>query len=58
MTNLFKKIYSINKEKSSEVIKVKNKYFIAEIKDIIETNKGPMNDKDVLKMLLKCPNKL
>ena len=32
--NLFKKIYSIKNEKSPEVLKIDNKYFLAEIKSI------------------------
>jgi len=48
--NLFKKIYSIKNEKSPEVLKVDNKYFLAEIKSI-EKNNRPMDDPDVLKMI-------
>ena len=48
--NLFKKIYSIKNEKSPEVLKVDNKYFLAEIKSI-EKNNRPMNDPDVLKTI-------
>ena len=48
--NLFKKIYSIKNEKSPEVLKVDNKYFLAEIKSIQRNNK-PMNDPDVLKTI-------
>jgi peptidyl-prolyl cis-trans isomerase D len=48
--NLFKKIYAIKNEKSPEVLKVDNKYFLAEIKSI-EKNNRPMNDPDVLKTI-------
>ena len=45
--DLFKKIYTIKKEKSPEIIKIKNKYFLAEIKSI-KINNRPMNDPEVL----------
>jgi peptidyl-prolyl cis-trans isomerase D len=48
--NLFKKIYAIKNEKSPEVLKVDNKYFLAEIKSI-ERNNRPIDDPDVLKMI-------
>ena len=48
--NLFKKIYLIKNEKTPEVLKVDNKYFLAEIKSIKKNNK-PMNHPDVLKMI-------
>ena len=48
--NLFKKIYLIKKEKSPEVLKVDNKYFLAEIKSI-ERNNRPLTDPDVLKTI-------
>ena len=48
--NLFKKIYLIKNEKSPEVIKVDNKYFLAEIKSIESINKS-MNNPDVLKII-------
>jgi peptidyl-prolyl cis-trans isomerase D len=48
--NLFKKIYSIKNEKSPEVLKVDNKYFLAEIKSI-ERNSRPMDNPDVLKTI-------
>ena len=48
--NLFKKIYLIKNEKTPEVLKVDNKYFLAEIKSIKRNNK-PMNHPDVLKMI-------
>ena len=48
--NLFKKIYVIKNEKTPEVIKVENKYFLSEIKSIQKTNR-PMNDPEVLKAL-------
>jgi len=48
--NLFKKIYVIKNEKSPEVLKVDNKYFLAEIKSI-EKNNRPIDDPDVLKAI-------
>ncbi len=48
--NLFKKIYSIKNEKTPEVLKVDNKYFLAEIKSI-EKNNRPIDDPDVLKTI-------
>ncbi len=48
--NLFKKIYVIKNEKSPEVLKVDNKYFLAEIKSI-EKNNRSINDPDVLKAI-------
>jgi len=48
--SLFKKIYVIKNEKSPEIFKVDNKYFLAEIKSIEKNNK-PMNDPDVLKTI-------
>jgi len=48
--NLFKKIYAIKNKKSPEVLKIDNKYFLAEIKSI-EKNNRPMNDPDVLKTI-------
>ena len=48
--NLFNKIYFINKEKIPEIIKVNNKYFLAEIKLIVRNNK-PINDPEVQKVL-------
>ena len=48
--DLFKKIYTIKKEKSPEIIKIKNKYFLAEIKSI-KINNRPMNDPEVLKTI-------
>ena len=48
--NLFKKIYSIKNEKSPEVLKIDNKYFLAEIK-FIERNKMTMDNPDVLKLI-------
>ena len=48
--NLFKKIYSIKNKKSPRVLKVDNKYFLAEIKSIEKNNK-PMNNPDVLKTI-------
>ena len=58
--NLFKKIYSIKNEKTPEVLKVDNKYYLAEIKSIKKNNR-PMNDPDVLKTInaqLKFQNKI
>ena len=48
--NLFKKIFLIKKEKTPEIIKVDNKYFLSEIKSIERDNKS-MNDPDVLEAL-------
>ena len=48
--NLFKKIYFIKKVKIPEVIKVDNKYFLTEIKSVIE-NYISINDLDVQKSL-------
>ena len=48
--SLFKKIYVIKNEKSPEILKVDNKYFLAEIKSI-ERNNRPINDPDVLKTI-------
>ena len=48
--NLFKKIYLIKNVKTPEVLKVDNKYFLAEIKSI-KRNDKPMNHPDVLKMI-------
>ena len=48
--NLFKKIYLIKKEKLPEVIKIGNKYFLAEIKSIEKKNR-PINDPNVLKTI-------
>ena len=48
--SLFKKIYVIKNEKSPEILKVDNKYFLAEIKSIEKNNK-PMNDPNVLKTI-------
>jgi len=48
--SLFKKIYAIKNEKLPEILKVDNKYFLAEIKSI-EKNNRSMNDPDVLKII-------
>ena len=48
--NLFKKIYIIKNEKTPEIIKADNKYFLAEIKTIDRNNKT-MNDPEVLQAL-------
>ena len=48
--DLFKKIYSIKKEKSPEVLKVDDKYFLAEIVSI-EKNIRPLSDPKVLKTI-------
>ena len=47
---LFNKIYFINNEKKPEIIKVNNKYFLAEIK-LVERNNKPINDPEVQKIL-------
>ena len=48
--NLFKKIYLIKNEKMPEVLKVDNKYYLAEIKSI-ERNNLPITDSNVLKTI-------
>jgi peptidyl-prolyl cis-trans isomerase D len=48
--NLFKKIFSLKNQESPEVIKVDNKYFLAEIK-FIEKNNKSIEDPDVLKAI-------
>ena len=48
--NIFNKIYSIKNEKLPEVIKIENKFFLAEIKSVTQSTKS-MNDPDVLKAL-------
>ena len=48
--NLFKKIYGIKDQKSPEVIKINNKYFLAEIKST-EKNIKPINNSSVLKAI-------
>ena len=48
--NLFKKIYLIKNEKIPEVLKVDNKYYLAEIKSI-ELNNLPITDSNVLKTI-------
>ena len=48
--NLFKKIYNIKTPQSPEVINLKSKYYLAEIKDEEKKNR-PMNDPEVLKAL-------
>ena len=48
--NLFNLEPSIKNEKTPEVLKVDNKYFLAEIKSIKKNDK-PMNHPDVLKMI-------
>ena len=48
--NLFKKIYLIKNEKMPEVLKVDNKYFLAEIKSI-ERNNLPITNATVLKTI-------
>jgi len=48
--NIFNKIYSIKNEKLPEVIKIENKFFLAEIKSVKQITKS-MNDPDVLKTL-------
>ena len=48
--NLFKKIYSIKKEKAPEVLKIDNKYFLAEINSIKKEIRS-INDPNVLKSI-------
>ena len=48
--DLFKKIYTIKNDKTPEIIKNDNKYFLAEIKSIVKKNK-PIDNSDVLKAL-------
>jgi len=48
--DLFKKIYTIKNKKVPNVLKNKNRYFLAEIKSIQKNNKS-MNDPDVLEAL-------
>jgi len=48
--SLFKKVYVIKNEKSPVVLKIDNKYFLAEIKSIEKNNKS-INDPDVLKTI-------
>ena len=48
--SLFKKIYSIKNKNTPTVIKINNKYFLAEIKSIEKTNK-PIDDPDVFKAI-------
>ncbi len=47
---LFKKIYMISLEKTPEILKVDNKYFLAEVKSIKENAKS-LEDPDVLKII-------
>ena len=47
---LFNKIYNIQSTKAPEIINLKGKYYLAEIKDIEKINK-PMNDPEVLEAL-------
>jgi len=48
--NLFKKIYNIKNAQSPEVINIKGKYYLAEIKDIEKKNRT-MDDPEVLEAL-------
>ena len=48
--NLFKKIYFFKNKKTPEIIKVDNKYFLAQIKSI-QKNIKPLNNPEVLKVL-------
>ena len=48
--NLFKKIYPIKNEKIPKILKVDNKYYLAEIKSI-ELNNLPITDSNVLKTI-------
>ena len=47
---LFNKIYSIKNKNMPEIIKINNKFYLAEIKSIITNNKS-INDPDVQKIL-------
>ena len=47
---LFQKINSIQNEKSPQILKIKNKYFIAEI-ETVERKKKSLDNPDVLKIL-------
>ena len=47
---LFKKIYSIKNIKSPEIIKIKNKYFLAEVESV-QKNEKTIKDPDVLKAI-------
>ncbi len=47
---LFKKIYAIKNQKFPEIIKIEDKYFLAEIKSI-KTNNRSMDDPSVLKAI-------
>ena len=47
---LFQKVYSIQKENTPEVVKIDNKYFLAEVKSIKKEIKS-INDPDVLKSI-------
>ena len=47
---LFKKIFNLKKEKSPEVIKIENKYYLAEIKSISIKDRS-IEDSHVLKMI-------
>ena len=48
--NLFKRIYNLKIPQSPEIINVKSKYYLAEIKNIEKKNR-PMNDPEVLEAL-------
>ena len=47
---LFKKIFNLKKEKSPEVIKIENKYYLAEIKSVSIKDRS-IEDSQVLKMI-------
>ena len=48
--NLFKKIFNLKMPQSPEVINIKGKYYLAEVKDVEKKNR-PMNDPEVLEAL-------
>jgi peptidyl-prolyl cis-trans isomerase D len=48
--NLFKKIFNLKIPQSPEIITIKGKYYLAEVKDIEKKNR-PMNDPEVLEAI-------
>ena len=48
--NIFQKIYEIKNQKSPEILKIGNKYFLAEIKNVEKRNRT-IKDPDVLKTI-------
>ena len=48
--NLFKKIFNLKIPQSPEIINIKGKYYLAEVKDIEKKNR-PMNDPEVLEAI-------